>query len=63
MNMLNKEDTITIINALKISKQIIHEAPIIQLTENADTLSVERIDRVIDGLTDDWAEVGLNGKQ
>ena len=51
--MMSIEDTITIINSIKIAKAVIHESPIIALTENADTLTLDRLNRVVDQLTSD----------
>lgn len=56
METLLLDDTMTIMNALKLTKSVVHEDPIIELTNGQDTLTMERIDRVINKLTDDLCQ-------
>lgn len=51
IGQLTQDDTITIINALELTKKIVYTDPLVELIKNAHTLSVERIDHVIDNLT------------
>jgi uncharacterized protein YlzI (FlbEa/FlbD family) len=56
METLLLDDTMTIINALKLTKAVVHEEPMIELTNGQETLTRERIDRVINKLTDDLCQ-------
>lgn len=56
METLLLDDTMTIINALKLTKSIVHKDPIIELTNGQDTLTLERIERVINKLTNDLCQ-------